>query len=232
AANGAVGGEERQVGVDARGVGVIVPRADMAVGGDVVSLTTDDEAELGVGLELNVAVDDMDAGLLHLTRKINVGRLVEPRLQLDDRSHRLAGVGGLLKCFDDWALLPRRPVKSPFDRHDVRVRHRLAQILQNGVEGLIRVVDYKVLGTNGCEHIAVEFPNALREANVKRLDQQVRPITDDELARVCQPEQALLDEYGLVGDLQLVDDELAQVLRHRRVDFETDHVAAATPPEL
>src|SRR5690606_31860877 len=104
AADGAVGGEERQVGVDARSVGVVVPRADMAVGGDVVSLTTDDEAELGVGLELNEAVDDVDAGLLHLTRKIDVGRLVEPRLQLDDRSHRLAGVGSLLKCFDDWAL--------------------------------------------------------------------------------------------------------------------------------
>ena len=89
-----IGGEEGQVGVDARRHRVIVAGADMDVAGELARLAADDQRQLGVGLQLDEAVDDLDAGALEVARPFDVGLLVEARLQLDQRGHRLAGLGG------------------------------------------------------------------------------------------------------------------------------------------
>ena len=90
-----IGGEERQVGVDARGHRMIVAGADMHVGGERAALAAHHQRQLGVGLQLDEAVDDLHAGALEIARPADIGFLVEARLQLDQRGHRLAGLGGL-----------------------------------------------------------------------------------------------------------------------------------------
>ncbi len=93
-----IGREQRQVGVDARRLRVIVARADVAVGDQLGVLAPHDLAELGVRLELDEAIDDVHARLFEIARPADVGRLVEARFELDHGRHRLAGLDRLLQA--------------------------------------------------------------------------------------------------------------------------------------
>ena len=88
-----IGGEERQVGVDARGDRMIVAGADMDIGRKRAAFAAHHQRQLGVGLELDEAVDHLHAGAFEVARPADVGLLVEARLELDQRGHRLAGFG-------------------------------------------------------------------------------------------------------------------------------------------
>ena len=100
-AQAAVAGEERQVGIDLGGHRVIVAGAEMDVGPERAGLATHHHRDLGVGLELEEAIDHLDAGPLQVARPADVGLLVEAGLELDQRGDRLAGLGGLDQGLDD-----------------------------------------------------------------------------------------------------------------------------------
>ena len=90
-----IAGEQAQVGVEARGDGVVVAGAEVAVAaGDAVFVAADEQGELAVGLEADDAVEDLDAGVFHAARPADVGGLVEARHELDDEGGFLGG-GGL-----------------------------------------------------------------------------------------------------------------------------------------
>ena len=150
-------------------LGMIVAGADMAVGGKLGALAADDQAELGMGLQFDEAVDDVDAGVFQIARPADVGGLVETRLQLHDRGDRLAGLHRFLQRLDDRAVA-RRSVERPLDGHDVRVGDRLAQVLHDNVEALVGVMDDDVLLADGAEAVAVEFADALGKADVEGLE--------------------------------------------------------------
>ena len=59
-----VAGQQPEVLVQAGGRGVVVAGADVGVAAQAVGLVTHDERALGVGLQPDDAVDDVDAGLL------------------------------------------------------------------------------------------------------------------------------------------------------------------------
>jgi hypothetical protein len=59
------------------------------------ALAAHHQRQLGVGLQLDEAVDHLHAGALEVARPADVGLLVEARLELDQRGHRLAGLGRL-----------------------------------------------------------------------------------------------------------------------------------------
>ena len=88
AAHRRIAGEERQVGVDARRDRMVVAGAEMHVGADRLRLAAHHHRDLGVGLELDEAVDHLHAGALEVARPADVGLLVEARLELDQRRHR------------------------------------------------------------------------------------------------------------------------------------------------
>ena len=90
-----VGGEVAEVGVDARRDRVIIAGAEVAVGAEALLLAADDHRHLGVGLPVDEAVDDLDAGALERARPHQILLFVEAGLQLDDRGDRLAGLGGV-----------------------------------------------------------------------------------------------------------------------------------------
>ena len=96
-----IGGEERQVGVNARRHRMIVAGADMHVGFQRLALAPHDQRQLAVGLQLDEAVDHLHAGALEIARPADVGFLVEARLQLDQRGDGLAGFGRLGQRLDD-----------------------------------------------------------------------------------------------------------------------------------
>ena len=63
-------------------------------------------------LQVDEAVDDVDAGLLQPVRPDDVVALVEARLQLDEHGDLLARVGGLDEQIDQ-----RRVGADPVERH-------------------------------------------------------------------------------------------------------------------
>ena len=140
-----VGGEQAEVLVDAARLRVVVARADVAVVAEAALLLPDHEGELAVGLQPDEAVDDVHAGLLELARPGDVRLLVEPRLDLDEREHLLAGLGRVDERLDDGAVA-RRAVERLLDGEHVGVGGGL---LEEGLharrERLVGVVQQHVL---------------------------------------------------------------------------------------
>ena len=87
-----IAGEQAQVGVEARGDGVVVAGAEVAVAaGDAVLVAADEQGEFAMGLEADDAMKDLDAGVFHGARPANVGGLVEAGHQLDDEGGFFGG---------------------------------------------------------------------------------------------------------------------------------------------
>ena len=165
------------------------------------ALAAHDLAELGVGLELDEAEDDVDARLFQIAGDLQIRFLVEPRLDLDQRGDDLAGLSRFLQRLDD-RRFAARAVERPFDRQDIRIGRRLPQILQHDVEGFVRVMDDQVLLLDGGKAIAAEFADALGKADHEGLELQVGPLIDDELGDIGERQQAVLDRDRLGVDLQ------------------------------
>ncbi len=96
--------EDPEVFVDPGRLRVVVARADVAVPTEPVAVVTNDEHDLGVRLQTDHAVDDVHAGAFELPRPLDVGRLVEARLQLDEHGHLHAAFGGADQAADDGAV--------------------------------------------------------------------------------------------------------------------------------
>ena len=104
AVDGGIDGEQAEVLVQPRGLRVVVAGADVGVAAQAaVGLLADDQRELAVRLEADHAVDDVAAGLLERAGPLDVGLLVEARVDLDDDEHLLAGLGGVDQRVDERA---------------------------------------------------------------------------------------------------------------------------------
>ena len=72
-------GEQADVGVEARGDGVVVAGAEVGVAArDSVRVSTDDERELGVGFEADDAVKDLHASVFERACPADVAVFIEP----------------------------------------------------------------------------------------------------------------------------------------------------------
>ena len=90
----AVGGHEAEVGVEARGLVVVVAGAEVHVAPDAVLRAPHHQADLGVGLVAADAVDDVGPRLLQAARPADVRLLVEAGHQLHEDRDLLALLGG------------------------------------------------------------------------------------------------------------------------------------------
>ena len=89
-----VGGQQAEVLVAHGRLRVVVAGADVAVAADAVGLLAHDEEDLGVRLEADQPVHDVDAGLFEQLRPFDVGLLVESCLELDERDDLLVLLAG------------------------------------------------------------------------------------------------------------------------------------------
>ena len=138
AADGGVGGDERQVGVEPRGLLVVVAGAQL---GDVLQAVLGlarDAADLRVHLVVAEPVDHVAAGLLEALRPFDVVAFVEPGAQLEQRRDLLAFLGGGDEGLRQMRLA-RQPVQRDLDGDDGRVVRRLAQQLHERVHALVGV---------------------------------------------------------------------------------------------
>src|SRR5437667_12792473 len=84
-ADARISGEETDVGIAQRGIGIVVAAADVAIAADSpISGSPYDQRELGVRLQAHESGDNVDAVSLQASCPADVARLVESRFELDD----------------------------------------------------------------------------------------------------------------------------------------------------
>ena len=226
-------GQQPEVLIETCGLGVVVAGADVAVAAQTLFLLTDDEGKLAVGLEPDDAVDDVDAGALEFAGPADVVDLVEAGLDLDDRQHLLARLGGVDEGVDDRAVT-RRAIEGLLDRQHARVggrlldeglhrrRERVIGVLQQHVLLADAGKDVARLGRLGRGQVGVGARDERREVQVRALQ-----IGDDvEGAQVQRCRQAI--DLGRV-DAQLAHDEVEHVVVDLVVDLEP-HRRPEPPP--
>jgi hypothetical protein len=100
-------------------------RAGVHVALHAVGFLPDDQAQLGVRLQLGEAVDDVDAVRFQPSRPEDVVALVEARLELDEHGHLLAGFGRGNQQRNQ-RRVRANAVQRHLDRDDVRILDRRA----------------------------------------------------------------------------------------------------------
>ena len=183
------------------------------VGGERAALAAHDQRQLGVGLELDEAVDDLRAGAFQIARPADIGFLVEARLQFDQRGHRLAGFRRFDQRPDD-RRFGGGAVERLLDRDHVGIARRLLQELHHHVERFIRVVDDQVLLPDGGKAIAAMVADAFGIARIVGHEFEIGTVDARELVELVEREHAVDQEHLVVGDRERALHEAAQLGRH------------------
>ena len=221
-ADARVGGEQADVLVEPRGLRVVVAGADVAVAADGRALLAHDQRHLAVRLQPDQAVDHVHARLLQRARPGDVGLLVEPRLDLDQRDDLLAGLGRVDQRVDD-RRVAGGAVQRLLDREHLRVgRGLLDEPLHARGERVVRVVHEHVALAQRREDALRRL--ALAERRVRRRHErrvlQLLAVHAVQLAQAGQVEQAgHLDDVGRV-DVHLAQQQLEHVVGHVLADLE------------
>ncbi len=176
------------------------------------------------------AVHHLHAGALEVAGPTDIGFLVEPRLQLDQRGHRLAGFGGLGERAHDRRVV-RGAVERLLDGDHVGVARGLLQELDDDVEGFVGMMDHEVLLADRGEDVAAMIAHALGMARHIGREFEVGAIEAGELRQLVHRQHAVDQDHFIVGGRQCVLHEDAQLFGHRGFDLEPDHRAAAAALE-
>jgi hypothetical protein len=126
----------------------------VAVATKPLGLLSDDQRELGVGLEPDDAIDHVYAGMLELAGPGDVGLLVEPRLELDHGEHLFAGLRGVDQGVDDGGVAAGA-IEGLLDGEHPRVGCGLFdEGLHRGRERVVGVLEQDVLGPHRGQDVA------------------------------------------------------------------------------
>ena len=207
---------------------MIVAGAGVDIGRQAAALAAHHQRQLGVGLQFEEAVHHLHAGAFEIARPADIGFLVEPRLQLDQRGHRLAGLGGLRQRAHDRRVV-RGAVQRLLDRDDVGIARRLLQELHDDVERFIGVMDDQVLLPDRREDIAAMIAHPFGMARHIGREFEVGPVEPRQLRQFVHRQHAVDQQHLVVGGGQRALHEGAQLFRHRGFDLEPDHRPAPPP---
>src|SRR3546814_10597061 len=108
----------------------------MSIGAIALPFAAHDHRNLGMGLPLDEAIDDLHPRTLELVRPEEILLFVEARLEFDHRGHRLARLGRLDQRADHRRLVAGA-IERLLDRDDVGVGRGLAKQGEHAVEALI-----------------------------------------------------------------------------------------------
>ena len=144
-----IGGEEADVGVGERGIGIVVAAADVGVAADSpapfsIAGSTHHQCQLGVCLQAHESGDDVNAIALQASSPPDVTRFVESGFELDDHRDVLAGERRAPQRVRD-GRGSTGAVQGQLDRLDARVLSRLGnESLEAARERIVRVIDEHV----------------------------------------------------------------------------------------
>ncbi len=227
--------EDAEVLVQPGRLGVVVAGADVAVAAQLVTVVAHHEDALGVRLQPDHAVHDVDAGALQLLGPVDVGRLVEAGLQLDEHGDLHAPLGGAHQAADDRAVATG-PVQRHLDAlHPRVVGGLLDERLGAAGEALVRVVheDRPV-----AHHRHERAVGLLGEGDAPGGDRRPRPVLEVGAVEPVQlPQEAEVDraaEAVHVGrvDLELAHEQVEHLVAHALGDLEAHGLVEAPPAQL
>src|SRR5215467_12325956 len=228
AAQRRVTGEERQIRIHLRCVGMIIACSKMYIRAKLTGFAAHDERHFGVRFQPQEAVNDLHPSALEIAGPTDIRLLVKPRLQFDQRCHRLAGLGCGSEFAHDRAVFAR-PVQGLFYRHNRWIAGGLAHKLDDDVETLVGMMNDDVLLPDGGKAIAAKIPNPLGKAHIVGRKREIGAlIDDDELFKVIKAEDPVGREHVRRGGVELFHQKAPELCRHRCIDSEMDSVPAPT----
>ena len=204
---------------------MIVTGPEMDIGTELARFAANYERDLGVRLQLQKSVNHLHPGAFEIAGPADIRLLVKARLELDQRRHRLSGLGGLGQFPHDRAVFAGA-VKRLLDCGDGRVAGSLPQKLNDDVEALIGMMDDDVLLPDCREAIPAEIANPLREPRIVGGEDQIRALVDDQLRGVVEAKYTVGGKDVGRGGVELFHQKAAQLHRHRRIDGKQNGVTA------
>ena len=227
--------EQPEVLVDARRLGVVVARADVAVVPHAIVLAAQHERGLRMRLEADDAVDDVHAHLFERAGPPDVRLLVEARLELDDGGHLFAVLGGLNQRLHD-RTVAAGAVERLLDPEHGRVFGRLRhEGLDRGGERVVRVVHQHVALAQQGEELGRIVGDLGQPRGCHRcpgLAVQVGTVEGVDAPQPAQVQGARHAEDAVGPDLELGGQQLGQVLTHVCLDLEPEGLAEAASAQL
>ena len=149
-----LGRQQSNVRVEARGVWIVVTRAQMQVTTNPIIIAADHETHLRVNLVADQAVNNMHARLLKLPRPKDVVGLIEASPQLHHSRHLLPVLHRVHQGADDLSVAARA-VKGLFDGQHARIFSRLLQKIHDRAEIIIRMMQQHIPLTYDREQIGL-----------------------------------------------------------------------------
>ena len=176
----------------------------MGVAAQPFALVADYHGQLAVGLEAHHAVNDVDSGPFQQSGPGDVGLFVEPRLNLHDRQHLLASLGGIDEGVNDGGVAGSA-VQGLFDGQHLGVLSSLLdEPLHAGGEGVVGVMDEHVATTDRGKHVG--WASRLHLGQVRMRDGQEVRVGQIVAVDVGQREQAGQVQWGRQPEDLLVSD--------------------------
>ena len=130
--------EEAQIGVEARGLLVVVAGAEVHVAPNAVFFLPHDHQRLGVHFLAGESVDDVRARALQAPRPFDVVLFVEARFELDDDGNLFFVLRRFEQRAHDRRVLARGAVERRLDREHLLVFGGLLQELHDRIERFVR----------------------------------------------------------------------------------------------
>ena len=224
-------GEQAEVGVDARGLGIVVTGAEVGVVPHSSLLVAHDQATLAVDLQADDSVDDVHAGLLELAGPLDVVGLVEAGLELDQGGDLLAVLRGLHEGVDDRGVAAGA-IQRLFDGENAGIAGGLLHEGHDRIEGIVGVVEEDVALVEGGEDVLPGEGNRARVRGEGRILQggSVDEIVDAHQAQQIQ--RPVDTENVLAGQAEVVGEAVEGELVHAILDFQAHGGAAAQVAQL
>src|SRR6266705_2733265 len=107
--------EQTEIGVNARGTGMIIPSAELDVAPELVRIAANDEQRLAMRLQTNYTIDHVSPGFFQAPGPLNIGRLIEAGAQFDNGGDLFSSGGRVDERLDN-GRIAARPIKSDFNR--------------------------------------------------------------------------------------------------------------------
>src|SRR5882762_5624624 len=115
---------------------MVISGPQMQITPDTILLLANDQRELGVRLQTNDSIHDMDPGFLQRTSPLDVCRFIEPRLKFNHYGYLLAALGCFRQGSHDLRVAAGT-IHSLLDSKYVRVFRRLLDEIQNALKAFV-----------------------------------------------------------------------------------------------
>ena len=233
-------GKEPDIRVQPCRLGVVIAGADVHVPSDAVNIAPHHQHRLGVRLEPRQSIRHVDAVVFHRARESDVVLLVEPRLQLDDHRHLLAGFGSFGERSHD-RRVARRAIQREFDGQHLRIARRsFEKCFDRRTERLVRMMDEHIALADHVEDVPT-IPERRRYHRRVRHIAKLRHLETGNLQQIAQLQQIVPIVHVARGErghelrlafTQLLEQQLPHGLRHIALHLEPYHFAEATLEHL